>query len=56
MVAVKGQAAVGGPSGVGGGRGKSAKERLGELKELLDADLISQAEFDAQRTVIIQSL
>ena len=33
-----------------------AQERLGELKELLDAELISQAEFDAQRADIIQSL
>ena len=33
-----------------------AQERLGELKELLDAELISQAEFDAQRANIIQSL
>lgn len=43
-------------SGGGGGKGKSAKERLGELKELLDAELISQAEFDGQRAMIIQSL
>jgi len=53
---------VAGSSGVrdGGGGGKSAaksvKERLGELKDLLEAELISQDEFDAKRAEIIQSL
>ena len=32
------------------------QERLGELKDLLGAELISQEEFDAKRAEIIQSL
>ena len=33
---------------------KSLKEELTDLKELFDSQLISQAEFDASRTIIMK--
>jgi membrane protease subunit (stomatin/prohibitin family) len=34
---------------------KSLKDELTDLKELFDGQLITQAEYDAQRTVIMKS-
>jgi hypothetical protein len=42
-------------AGAGGGK-SSAKERMVELNELLEAGLVSQGEFDAKRSEILASL
>jgi hypothetical protein len=44
------------PTPAGSARGKTAKERMMELKELLDLEMISQAEFDAKRSEILAAL